>query len=195
MTLRNAFKPHRLAFTTALVLAPFGVSASGFDVYRTANDHTLEVRVNLTNASREYWNYPEYVEDESDSRRRRVRQLQSNHDFNLGPVGDWSNEINLSGALSISGNSVSTSANSKVKSEVSNAMVRHRTDLSYVWERDTDWNDTAFARATASFTGFVNISAPQIVLIEAYVTGEMSGFPGLAASIVDYRGEALWGIN
>jgi len=151
MTLRNAFKPHRLAFTTALVLAPFGAFAAGLDVYRTSQEHSLEVRATLTNATREYWDYPGFVHDETDSHRRRFRLIQSNEDPGLDPVAGWTSNITLKAAVEAEGNSVSTEPLANMTTEISNSVISHRTELSYDWQRDTEWVDSVYASARSEF--------------------------------------------
>lgn len=194
MKLIDVFQPKGLVLS-ALVWVPCVVSAAGFDVYRTTNEHSLEVRANLVNETREYWDYPEYLHDETDSQKRRIRLLQSNEDANLGPVASWSNENNLHAVVTLPGNSVSTHASSKMETEISNTVIRHSTDLSYDWQRDTTWTDSVYASARSDFLGFFRISAPQDILIEAYVRNEY-GFPSLVAEIRNASyGGVQWGIN
>lgn len=195
MTLRNAFKPHRLAFTTALVLAPFGAFAAGLDVYRTSQEHSLEVRATLTNATREYWDYPGFVHDETDSHRRRFRLIQSNEDPGLDPVAGWTSNITLKAAVEAEGNSVSTEPLANMTTEISNSVISHRTELSYDWQRDTEWVDSVYASARSEFFAPFRISAPQDVVIEVSAIGEY-GFPTLSASIwSENDGLRVWAVS
>lgn len=194
MALLNIFKPRRTALSV-LILVPFAVSAAGFDVYSVSRDHSVEVSTGLVSASRIYWYAPDYVEDESDSKRRRVRLLQNNEDPDFGPVSDWSNEINLQVAVNLPGNTIATQTSSKVFTEVSDSAVWHRAELSYEMQKDGTWTDRSFATARTEFVGAFYVTAPQDVLIEAYVSND-GGMPGLQAGLrrVD-NWEMQWAIN